>query len=425
MSLARKITVYKNIGCLVGVTDKVKTCFRGREMDNLDCIANAFLITTGSEITAFGSMDSLRTVLNDMFRESSEYNETDIGGRWIFPAFCDSHTHLVYAGSREKEFADRIKGLTYEQIAARGGGILNSAKRLEKATEEELYQSALQRLNEVIGKGTGAVEIKSGYGLSTETELKMLRVIRRLKEGSRAIIKATFLGAHAVPEKYRNNKKGYVDLICNEMIPEVCRENLADFVDVFCDRGYFTCDDTVKILDKAMEYGLRGKIHADELALSGGTRVAVEKGALSVDHLERIGSEEIDLLSQSSTLPTVLPGASFFLGMPYAPARRMIDSGLPVAIASDYNPGSSPSGDMRFMASLGCIKMKITPVEAIAATTLNGAAAMDISHLIGSIAVGKKASFFITEALPSLDFLLYAYTTPLVRSVVLQGQKQL
>ena len=414
-----QLTVYKNIGCLVGITHhRGPCCHKGTDMDALQCIENAYLAIKGEHIFDFGCMSEYKSTM----MEGCIVEEIDVNHGWVFPAFCDSHTHLVYAGSRETEFEDRIKGLTYEEIAARGGGILNSSKRLEKASEDDLYRDARKRLEEVIGKGTGAIEIKSGYGLSTQSELKMLRVIKRLKSESRALIKATFLGAHAIPEKYRNNSQGYVDLICNEMIPEIAREQLADYVDVFCDRGYFSPDNTRQILDKAAEFGLKGKIHADELALSGGTRVAVEKNCISVDHLERITDVEIELLGGSSTIPTVLPGASFFLSMPYAPARQMIDSGLPVAIASDYNPGSSPSGDMRFMASLACLKMRLTPCEAIAATTLNGAAAIEADKCIGSIEKGKFATFFITEPLPSMAFLLYAYSTPLIKRVVLKGK---
>ena len=418
----------KNIGCLVGACASTPSFYAGEQMDQLPLIANAWLLCNRTAIAAFGTMDNLcregieidnrRLTIADIKRE---YTVLDAHGGWVFPSFCDSHTHIVYAKSREREFEDRINGLTYEQIAANGGGILNSAKATEEATEEELYNSAMQRVMEVAAKGTGAIEIKSGYGLSTESELKMLRVIRRIKTTAPVIVKSTFLGAHAFPEPYRNNHAGYIDLICTEMLPAVAQENLADYVDVFCDKGFFTVEDTARILEAAARYGIRPKIHADELASSGGTRIGVAYNALSVDHLERLAPEDIDLLTGSGTMPTVLPGAAFFLGMPYAPARKIIDKGLPVAIASDYNPGSSPSGDMRFMAALGCIKMKLTPNEAIAATTLNSAYAMGVETETGSITPGKRANFIITRPLPSLAFLMYAYTTPLVTQTILNG----
>ena len=349
----------------------------------------------------------------------------DAEGGTLLPSFCDSHTHLVYAGSREAEFVDKIRGLSYEEIARRGGGILNSADRLHEMSEEALYKQAMIRINEIIRKGTGAVEIKSGYGLNTEDELKMLRVIRHIKETTSLKITATFLGAHAVGRSFVGRQSEYVDLVVNEMIPEVARQKLADFVDVFCDKGFFTPEETNRILEAGAKWGLRGKIHGQELADSGGVEVAVRHHALSVDHLESMTDHDIDLLrSNSDTIPTVLPGTSFFLNMPYAPARKIIESGLPLAIASDYNPGSTPSGDMKFVISLACIKMRLMPIEAFHAATINGAAAMGISQEYGSIKKGKVANFFITTPMQDISYLPYAYTTPIIRRVFLQGEEQ-
>ena len=326
------------------------------------------------------------------------------------------------AGSREIEYTDKIKGLSYEEIAKRGGGILNSAKRLAQSSEDELYEQALQRINEIIHKGTGAVEIKSGYGLNTKNELKMLRVIRRLKEATPITIKANFLGAHAVPTEYKGKQSDYVDLIINEMIPQIAAEDLADYIDVFCDKGFFTVEDTERILMAGIKYGLRPKIHANELDYSGGIQVGVKYGALSVDHLEFTGDDEIKALLGSDTMPTLLPGAAFFLGMIDPPVRKMIQAGLPVALASDYNPGSSPSGDMKFIMSLGCIKLRMLPEEVVNATTIYGAYAMGISDTHGSICKGKVANVFITKPIPSVEFMPYAYTTDLVDVVILNGK---
>jgi len=343
----------------------------------------------------------------------------DAHGGAVLPSFCDSHTHLVYAGSREGEFVDKINGLSYEEIARRGGGILNSADRLHEMSEEELYRASMHRIEEIIRKGTGAVEIKSGYGLNTADELKMLRVIRRIRETAPLKVVSTFLGAHAVGRDYSQHQ--YVDLVINEMLPAVASEGLADYVDVFCDRGFFTPEETTRILEAAMKYGLRGKIHGEELAPSGGVEVAVRCGALSVDHLESMTDEDIALLQGTDVMPTVLPGTSFFLNMPYAPARKMLRHGLGVAIASDYNPGSTPSGDMKFAVSLACIKMRLQPAEALHAATLNGAYAMGLSDDYGSIAVGKVANFYITEPIPSVDYIPYAYTQPMINKVFLNG----
>lgn len=345
----------------------------------------------------------------------------DAGGGTVLPSFCDSHTHLVYAASREQEFVDKINGLSYAEIARRGGGILNSADRLHDLSEQELYEQSMARVREIIKKGTGAVEIKSGYGLSVDDELKMLRVIRRIKETAPLKVMSTFLGAHAVARGM--SQEAYVNLVIDEMIPAVAAEGLADFIDVFCDEGFFTPEETSRILEAGEKYGLRAKIHGEELAPSGGVEVAVRHAALSVDHLESMTDEDIEMLRSSDTMPTALPGTSFFLNMPFAPARKMISAGLPVAIASDYNPGSTPSGDMKFAISLACIRMRLMPEEAINAATINGAAAMGLSDQYGSIAKGMVANFFITEPMPSVAFMPYAYTTPVIRRVFLAGKE--
>jgi imidazolonepropionase len=336
----------------------------------------------------------------------------------------DSHTHIVYAGSREQEFADRIKGLTYEEIAKRGGGILNSARRLSQATEEDLIEQALPRLKEIISQGTGAVEIKSGYGLSLESELKMLRVIKRLKDLSPITIKSTFLGAHAYPETHKENKRGYIDLLINEMIPAVAEEKLAEYIDVFCEQNYFSFDESVEILEAGKKYGLIPKVHAEQLSHHGGVEAGVHCGAISVDHLEYVNENDIKLLKASNTMPTILPGAAYFLSLPNPPARNMIDAGLPLAIASDFNPGSSPSGNMNLMQSIACIQYKMTPHEVINASTLNTAYAMGVEKELGSITVGKKANLFITRAVPSVEFIPYSFGSNLVETVILNGEVQ-
>ena len=343
-------------------------------------------------------------------------------GKMVFPSFVDSHTHLVYPASREIEYIDKIKGLSYEEIACRGGGILNSAKLMQQATEEELLESAVVRLNEIINYGTGAVEIKSGYGLTTDSELKMLRVIKKLKEISPLTIKSTFLGAHSIPLEYRNDQSKYVDIVVNEMLPKVAEEDLADYIDVFCDTGFFTVEDTERILEVGNSFGIRGKIHANELDYSGGIQAGVLYNALSVDHLEYTGDDEIKALLNSNTMPTVLPGAAFFLGMKYAPVRRMIDAGLPIAMASDFNPGSSPSGNMQLIVSMASILYKMLPEEAINATTINSSYAMGISDIVGSIALGKKANVFITTEIPTYEFMPYYYGTNKVDTVILNGE---
>ena len=404
-----------NIRELYQVEDTPRSMVCGKDMAFLPSIRDAYLLMENEYISAFGEMSSLSpSLLADKV--------VDATGKIVLPAFCDSHTHIVYAGSREQEFIDKINGLSYEEIAQRGGGILNSAKQLHEATEDQLYAEALVRVNEMIRMGTGAAEIKSGYGLNTEDELKMLRVIKRLRETTPLTIRATFLGAHAVPAAYKGRQSDYVDLIVNEMIPAVANEGLADFVDCFCDKGFFTCEETERIMEAGARYGLRSKIHANELALSGGIQIGVKHKALSVDHLEFTGDAEIEALKGSSTMPTLLPGAAFFLGMNYAPARKMIDSGLPVALASDYNPGSSPSGNMKFILSLATIKMKVTPEEAINAATINSAYAMGLNDTHGSVCIGKRANVLITKEIPSIYYLPYAYTSDLIDSVILGGK---
>ena len=386
------------------------------DMDATTMLDNGWLTAEDGRITGFGGEESLPD-----FAAFDRVVDAERG--MLFPSFCDSHTHIVYAGSREQEFLDKIHGLSYEQIAERGGGILNSADRLHATSEDELYRQAMERVREIALKGTGAVEIKSGYGLSTEDELKMLRVIRRIRESVPLEVRATFLGAHAVGREYRGRQEEYVDLVCNEMIPAVAAEGLADFVDVFCDRGFFTLEQTRRIVTQGAKYGMGAKIHANELDFSGGVELGVELGALSVDHLECSGSSEIAALKGGRTMPTLLPGAAFFLGMSYPPAREMIASGLAVALASDYNPGSSPSGDMRMVMSLAAVNMRLTPTEALNAATINGAAAMGLSGNFGSITVGKVANFFITRPMSSPEFLTYAYTTPLIKRVFLRGDE--
>jgi imidazolonepropionase len=429
----------KDIGLLV-VDRHGQERLQGAAMSRLDVLHDAWLLVEDGRFAAFGTEPPPTPSQGGGFRA------VDAQGGAVLPSFCDSHTHLVYAASREGEFVDKLRGLSYEEIARRGGGILNSAARLHELSEDELYCASMHRIDEIIRKGTGAVEIKSGYGLNTADELKMLRVIRRIKETAPLRVVSTFLGAHAVgplltsPERGRDwdgqepppvgegwrgpevRRRLYVDLVIHEMLPAVAAEGLADYVDVFCDRGFFTPDDTLRILEAAAKYGLRGKIHGQELAPSGGVEVAVRTGCLSVDHLESMTDDDILLLQGTTVMPTCLPGTSFFLNMPYAPARKMIDSGLGVALASDYNPGSTPSGDMKFVVSLACIKQRLLPAEALNAATLNAAYAMGLSRDYGSIAVGKVANFFITDPIPSLDYLPYAYTQPIIRQVILGGE---
>ena len=410
----------KNIKELVQVEIQPRQYVAGHEMAKLETICDAFLLIEDELISSFGGMKDLGHELEA--RRDRWLKVIDASGKMVFPCWCDPHTHLVFPASREMEYVDKIRGLSYEEIARRGGGILNSARNMHLASEKQLFRSALGRLEEIMSYGTGAVEIKSGYGLTTEDELKMLRVIRRLKESSPMTIKATFLGAHAIPLEYKNDTTAYVNLIINEMIPLVAAGELADYIDVFCDRGFFSVEDTDRILNAGMKYGLRPKIHANELGVTGGVQVGVKYNALSVDHLEHLGDEEISVLKDSETMPTVLPGASFFLGLPYAPVRKMIDAGLPVAMASDFNPGSTPSGNMQLVLSLGCIKYKMLPEEAINAVTINGAYAMGLQDELGSIATGKKANVFITKEIPSFQYMPYAYGSNKVEKVILNGK---
>ena len=404
----------KNIGTLVGIDESHREWVEGKAMSEIGTIENAWLLTDGCRIADYGTMDSMPSI------EGCEV--LDAEGGWLFPSFCDSHTHLVWAGSRDQEFLDKLNGLSYEEIAKRGGGILNSADRLHDTSEDELYRQAMERVEEIIANGTGLVEIKSGYGLTLEDELKMLRVIRRISQTSPIAVRATFLGAHAVGRAYAGRQQEYVDYVCRDMLPAVAQQGIAQFVDVFCDRGFFTVEQTAQIMSEAAKYGIRAKIHANELAVSGGVEVGVEHNALSVDHLESMGDEQIAALKGSKTMPTMLPGCAFFLGISYPPARKMIEGGLPVALASDFNPGTAPSGNMRFVVALASIKMKMTPAEAINAATLNSAYAMGESRDYGSITRGKVANFFITKPMPSLAYIAYAHQTPIIRHIVLNGE---
>lgn len=399
--------------CNIGDRKKIA----GKEMDNLQLMENAFLLMEDDCISAYGKM-------SEMPENQKKIADKIISaeGKIVMPAFCDSHTHIVYAGSREIEYEDKIRGLSYEEIAKRGGGILNSSRLLQETSEDGLYEQSFPRLEEIISQGTGAVEIKSGYGLTTASELKMLRVIKRIKENSPLTIKSTFLGAHSVPMEYRNNQEKYVDIVVNEMIPAVGEEKLADFIDVFCDKGFFTVEETDRILEAAKKYGMIPKIHANELAKSGGIQIGVKHQALSVDHVEYTEEDEIKVLQASDTMPTILPGAAFFLNMPFAPARKMIDAGLAVAFASDYNPGSSPSGNMKLMLSFACVNYRLTTAEALHATTMNTAYAMGVSDKLGSIDTGKTANLIITKEIPSYRFLPYAYGSDLIDTVILNGK---
>ena len=403
-------TIIYNIGTLAGILPLGVRKLEGEQMNHVECLHDAYLVIEDGVITEFGSGSA---------STADEY--IDAKGGFVIPAFCDSHTHIVYAGCRDGEFRDKIAGLSYEEIAARGGGILNSADLLHHTSEEELYSQTMTRVREIMSMGTGAVEIKSGYGLTVEDELKMLRVIKRIKETAPITVKANFLGAHAVGRAYRGRQSEYVDLVCNEMLPAVAAEGLADYVDVFCDEGFFTVEETDRILSKAAEYGITPKIHANELAVSGGVQVGVKHNALSVDHLEKTTEAEIEALRGSRTMPTMLPGCSFFLGIPFGNAKGYIEAGLPVALASDYNPGSSPSGNMRFVMALGCIKMRLTPEQSFNACTINSAYAMGIEKELGSITIGKKANLIVTKPIPSLAYMSYCHQTPIIEKVIIGG----
>lgn len=389
----------------------------GSAMQNVNYLENAYIIIENDKIHSFGSMNDI----NHLMENNNFSEKIDANGGFALPGFCDSHTHIVFAGSREAEFVDKIKGLSYEDIAKRGGGILNSAERLQKTSEDELFESAKKRVIEVITHGTTALEIKSGYGLTPESELKMLRVIKRIKEHFPIPIKSTFLGAHAFPLKYKNDRQLYIDEINNVMLPEIAKNNLADYVDVFCDEGFFTLEETASLLEAASKFGLKPKMHANEMANSGGVQLGIKYNAVSVDHLERIEKPEIDALLKSNTMPTALPGASFFLKIPFAPMRQMVDAGLPLVLASDFNPGSSPSGNMQFVMSLACIYGRLLPEEALHALTLNGAFAMELQSQVGSICVGKKANIIITQPIPSLAFMPYYYGFNKISKVIIAG----
>ncbi|PZR40245.1 MAG: imidazolonepropionase [Azospira oryzae] len=401
-----------NIKGLVQTRTSTPSFVAGEAMAELPVLENAYVAIKDGLIAGYGTMDELV--------RSSATQVLDATGRFVFPSFVDSHTHLIFAAPREEEFVMKIKGVTYEEIAAKGGGILNSAKKLQATSEEELFERALQRVDEIIKTGTGAVEIKSGYGLTLRDELKMLRVARRIGRETPLTVKTTFLGAHAVPKEY--TKEDYIRLIREEMIPAIADEKLADYIDVFCEQGFFSPDETEEIVERGKQFGMKPRIHANQLHRSGGVQVGVKTGALSVDHLENIGDEEIEVLKGSRTMPTALPGAAFFLNLPFPPARKIMEAGLPLAIASDYNPGSAPSGNMPLMLSLACIKMKMTPEEAINASTINTAYALELSDTHGSITKGKVANLFITTPLSSIAFMPYHFGSNPVETVILNGQ---
>tara|TARA_B100001142_G_scaffold48069_1_gene45028 strand:+ start:1582 stop:2826 length:1245 start_codon:yes stop_codon:yes gene_type:complete len=412
-------TVIKNIAELIQTEQEPKKWIAGSDMNTINTIKDAFIEIDEGLISDFGSMDDWSGI--------HDWNNTEIidaEGGMVFPTYCDSHTHLVFAESREKEFQDRINGLSYQEIAKKGGGILNSAKKLQNTSEEKLFNDALNRLNRLISTGTGAIEIKSGYGLTIEAELKILRVIKRLKETSQITIKATFLGAHAIPQEYKGKQDEYMDLVINKMLPIIAEEKLADYVDIFCEKGYFSVNDTKRLLVAANKFGLKAKTHVNQFNSMGGVKASVELGALSVDHLEEMKEEDFKALLNSNCMPTILPSCSFFLGIPYSPVKKMINAGLPIALASDYNPGSSPSGNMNFISSLGCIKLKMTVEEVINATTKNTAYAMGIEKELGSIAKGKIANLFITKPIPSYGYLHYNFGDNVIKEVMLNGKIQ-
>jgi imidazolonepropionase len=407
-------TLFKNIKELIQVRNEPISFVSGKEMKVLPTIKNAFLVVENGLISDFGSMENCPQIDEEII---------DVTGKMILPSWCDSHTHIVYAGNREGEFVDRINGLSYEEIANRGGGILNSAKKLQEISEEELYQQSKVRLEEVIQLGTGAVEIKSGYGLTEEAELKMLRVIKRLKDNYLIPIKATFLGAHAVPLEYKENKEGYIQMLIDDVIPKVTKEKLADYIDIFCETGYFSVADTELILSAGKKHGLIPKIHVNQFTAIGGVQAGIKFDALSVDHLEEMRDEDINALKGTQTMPVALPSCSYFLSIPYTPARKMIDAGLPLALATDFNPGSTPSGNMNFVVSTACIKMKMTPEEAINAATINSAYAMGLENKVGSITKGKLANFIITKPINSYGFIPYYFGVNQIEKVFLKGKE--
>ncbi len=407
-------TLFINIKELIQVEINPKLFIKGNEMKQLPIIKNAYLLIEDDLIVGFGKMSEMGKI---------NANKTvDLTNAVVLPTWCDSHTHIVYAENRVQEFVDRINGLTYEEISKRGGGILNSAKKLQKSSENDLYNEAAERIKEVMQMGTGALEIKSGYGLTEKAELKMLRVIQKLKQDFPIAIKATFLGAHALPVAYKNNSKKYIEEVINNVLPKVAEEQLADFIDIFCEKGYFTVADTHRLLEVSAKYGLRPKIHVNQFHAFGGIKAGIEHNALSVDHLEEMRTEDIEVLKNSTTMPVALPACSYFLSIPYTPARKMIDAGLPLALATDYNPGSTPSGNMNFVVSTACIKMKMTPEEAINAATLNAAYAMGLEKTHGSICIGKKANFIITKSIPNYQFIPYSFGNPVIKQVYIEGK---
>ena len=411
--------IIKNIAEIVQTESTPKKWVAGADMQNLNTIKDAFIEIENEVISDFGSMNNWSGI--------EDWNNTqiiDAEGGMVFPTYCDSHTHLVFAESREEEFIDRIKGLSYQEIASKGGGILNSAKKLQETSEDKLFEDALVRLKNIMKMGTGAVEIKSGYGLTLESEIKMLKVIKRLKENTDITIKSTFLGAHAIPKEFKTNKAGYMDLVINTMLPQVAKENLADYVDIFCEVGYFTIEDTKKLLNAADKFGIKAKTHVNQFNAIGGVKTSVDLNALSVDHLEIMNDDDFEALSKSNCMPTILPSCSFFLDIDYSPARKIIEKDLPVALATDYNPGSSPSGNMNFITSLGCIKLKMTPEEVINATTINSAYAMGVEKELGSIAKGKKANLFITKPIKNYAYLAYSFGDHLIKKVFINGKEQ-
>ena len=404
----------KNIKKLIQCRTEKTPFVSGKDMSFVPSIDNAYLVIKDGKINDFGKMQELKKINTDQVIDAKD--------RMVLPSWCDSHTHIVFAGDRSKEFIDRIKGLSYEEIAARGGGILNSAKLLQNTSEEDLYNQSKMRINSVIRQGTGAIEIKSGYGLSFESELKMLQVIKQIKDSSKMQVKSTFLGAHAYPNEFKENKDGYIDLVLNKMLPAFKKKNLIDFIDVFCEKGYFSPEDTERIIKEGLKYNIRSKIHVNQFNVLGGVKIAVENNALSVDHLEVLQDDDIKILSKGSTIPVVLPTCSYFLGIDYAPARKLIDTGLPIAIASDFNPGSSPSGNMNFVISTACTKMKLTTEEAINAATINGAYAMGLEDKVGSISKGKIANLIITNKINSIDDIPYNFGGNQIHKIILEGQ---
>lgn len=403
----------KNIKALLQVGEEIPAVLRGKEMATVPQIENAYLALEDGVVVAYGSMDDWEGI-----SDWRDLEIIDAEGKYVLPAFCDSHTHLVFARSREEEFVDRIKGLTYEEIALKGGGILNSARRLGEMSEEELFEQATKRLNLLKSYGTGAIEIKSGYGLSLQAELKMLRVIKRLKETSGIAIKATFLGAHAFPKEFKENHRAYIDLIIHEMLPAIEKDNLADYIDIFCERNYFSVEEMEEILTAGKKYGLQAKVHVNQFTVMGGIKKAIELGALSVDHLEEISEDDITALKSSTTIPTLLPSCSHFIGIPFGDARRMMDEGLPVSLASDFNPGTTPSGNLAFVWSLACVKMKMTPEEALNALTVNAAYAMGLSETHGKIALGRKSPILITKQIPSIAYIPYAFGDQHIEQII-------